>query len=97
MSKRDLSGVSDAENKHLVFVLFVLAILELFTGLLFAQYDEQFKLQKHAAMMALKSVGFGNTNLMENKIVEEMSHVIAAFRVRYILQNRQIAWDLNEY
>ena len=50
------------------------------SGIAFSDYDEQFKLQRHKSMVILRILGYGKKSI-ENKIVEEIRHVVSAFKV----------------
>ena len=49
-------------------------------GVVFGDYDEQQKLQRHASMVVLRSLGYGKKSI-ENKILEEADHLVASFKV----------------
>ena len=49
-------------------------------GVVFGDYEEQQKLQRNTSMVVLRSLGYGKKSI-ENKILEEVDHLVASFQV----------------
>ena len=50
------------------------------TGIVFNEFDDQFKVQRNLSMVVLRSLGYGKKSI-EHKICQETQHLIDVIKV----------------